>query len=470
MRLALVLVVLVALVNLSFASPPAKRFYVDVGHPRAAIGGTCSSPQVPCRRISDALERARALRAEGSARPIEIVIAHGLYRGVYGTPGGELEDLPLLVNVPDVTLRGETVLLVDDQQRPQLTLAADETPTFLDPAHNTVISGPAASADNGVILVLPTRDLVTGAETIGDRAVIEGLTLAANGQAGIGIDRAAGVVVRGNAVYRAYNETINTSASFEGNLLMSSGSAALLINVADLDHPHEVIVRNNRMVQNALGGIYVGATGYRHNLDLGVHAAGYSFTLPTLHDQHFGKILIENNDISGHTGANLGFAVRLAACDDGQGTFPEVAGELEVTIRDNDFIDNNLGVAVDGGWPRRNQHGSFVARISVALSGNQISGRRFDGLATFGRLQAARNTALLSTFKYVERSTFTIIDPDGDLGSMGVDNLAVDPLSGTALGNTLWINGSSIAAPSRSCSLPSLASTPYPPTTPCVLP
>ena len=43
--------------------------YVNVNNPKAKLAGSCSSGQVPCLRITDALARAREIRYEQMLEP-----------------------------------------------------------------------------------------------------------------------------------------------------------------------------------------------------------------------------------------------------------------------------------------------------------------------------------------------------------------------------------------------------------------
>jgi hypothetical protein len=76
---------------------------------------------VPCLRITDALARAREIRyeqmlepgfSEETVRPIEIVIGPGSYVGTFGdNPDRSLEEYPLLINVPRVSVVGGSAAL-----------------------------------------------------------------------------------------------------------------------------------------------------------------------------------------------------------------------------------------------------------------------------------------------------------------------------------------------------------------------
>ena len=97
--------------------------YVDAS---AEFPGSGRS-ESPFRRVTDAVNLARCIRqAEGdydsADAPLEIQVEAGEYVGAYTrnvlAKDETLEELPIILNVPNLILRGSTILELDDDGRP----------------------------------------------------------------------------------------------------------------------------------------------------------------------------------------------------------------------------------------------------------------------------------------------------------------------------------------------------------------
>jgi hypothetical protein len=466
-----------------------KKLYVDVNNPNAQLTDTCSSPQVPCLRITDALAQARKIRyqemldREFSAEevpPIEIVIAPGSYVGTFGdNPDGRLEEYPLLLNVPHVVLRGATQLMLDSSGRPTAALQSNGTLSAVDDQTNTVLRMKPQEVRTGtalVILVLPTTELSSGRKSSGTGAIIERLSFDVGGGPVLGADRAFGIVVRGCAfAFTGALEVVNSSARFKANLFYK-GDTAIAVDVADASQPNEVVVRDNTSIGKTNGGLYLSASGYDAStlFALRRHASEFlyeSFTMPA---QTYGEVLVENNLFTGSVGnPNLGFAIRVVGTD-GQIAAPATATKIDVTLRGNELTNNRTGVMLDEGFPLRILPGQsefttgpWISHIRLRLADNVITGNlRSAAAMSFTRIQAALLPQNLSTFKYAESSTFEISDPAGSAADLWIDHLEQDPRSGTTLNNTFIYNGVMLIPPLRSCGYPALVGA-FAPTTPC---
>src|SRR5690606_19977195 len=84
-------------------------------------------------RITDALAAARAARVErdegvSAACRITIDVAPGVYTGTTARPaGGALEELPFIIDIPDLTLRGAHAMVLDGRGRATGTSASGLT-------------------------------------------------------------------------------------------------------------------------------------------------------------------------------------------------------------------------------------------------------------------------------------------------------------------------------------------------------
>jgi hypothetical protein len=235
--LLVALVTSVGLERAVHAEQKPKMLYVDVTHPKAKLFGACSSPQVPCRRITDALARVRAIRfeqmqepgySEDTVRPIVIEVEPGDYVGTYGpNPGYALEDLPLLLNVPKVTIRGKTVMNFDASGLPLSVVDATRT---------VVRSQETLSPVQDIIGILQTERNSDGKITRGNGVEIEGLVIRPSGGRGVACQEVRGVAVRQNVIgeesgtIRASGAVCSSgSGIFEGNLFIHnqlSGASA----------------------------------------------------------------------------------------------------------------------------------------------------------------------------------------------------------------------------------------------------
>ncbi|HMK22489.1 MAG TPA: hypothetical protein VK466_09160, partial [Terriglobales bacterium] len=459
---------------------PSQRLYVDANNLNAQLGGTCISPRLPCLRITDALAQARAIRyaqmlephfQDDGMRPIEIIIAPGSYVGTFGdNPDGRLEEYPLLINIPQVALRGATQLALDSRGRPAANLQPDGTLTALDESSHTVLRmkpQETRSATAFIILVLPTTDVATGIRSHASETAIEGLSFDVGAGPVIGVDRAPGFVLWGCAFASAGAvDVVNSSARFEKNLFYK-GDIGIVVNMADRSQPHKVVVRDNTAIGKTNGSLYLSASGYDASslFLLWRHASEFLYEPFLMPPQTYGKVIVENNLFTGSTAnANLGFAVRIVATD-GQVTAPATTGEMGVTLHGNELTNNRSGLMLDAGFPARvlsgqaeQTTGPWMAHIRVLLRDNVITGNlRSAAAMSFTRFQAALLPANLATFKYAESSKFELADPDGNAADLWVDHLELDPKSGRTLNNTFIHNGVVIPAPARSCGYPALS-------------
>jgi hypothetical protein len=320
------------------------------------------------RRMTDAVRAARAIRiargeTEAAACRITIQVAPGTYTGSFDAGvSPSLELFPLIIDVPDITLRGALSMKSDEDGRPTgeaksdaqvSTLVPDRPLAFLPntEAMIVVVGHPGAFAGNGV--------------------VIEGFSFQSgrndNTHGGMGIIslRASGLVIRGNRFERALSSAADlrsSNALIEGNFGSQLGQNCGFC----LAGPGGYTASDNRLIAGGLGGIYVSPALAHMPFSLGADPVTTvePDVLPTSATV---TAVIRNNDIRGHTRLPIGFAVRVLAVGPNSSNVPQTGS---VDLSDNDFVGNTFGLIVDAGFPTL---GTLrKGDLDVSLNGNTI--------------------------------------------------------------------------------------------------
>jgi hypothetical protein len=388
-------------------------------------------------RITDAVSSVRAGRlfrgetATAKCR-VTIEVAPGLYVGsVNDTVNTSLEELPLTIDFPDLTLLGSLVMPVNAKGR------------AIGTGDNASIPATTLAASPGLISIKTGNVLDKYAEPLivvnahpdgprGDGAVIEGFILqSGNAAAGdvvggnaVWAMRVKDLVVRGNQIEGGFSEPVEMRASVgrvERNVLMGKGGSCALCMFGPGDY-------------KVIGNRQTGVTGRLSVLVFPTIFAAVppnveQFTLPS---EALVTAEVSNNEFRNHQEVPFGIGVRVAAVGPGA---PNVAGTARVLVQDNDLSDNRFAVVAEAGFLVANtaQRGS----IDLTLRGNLLTGSCQVGLMVALNSQA---TAIASQVGLSTRnSTYTI--------SLG-DNI---PWSEAwyshpgGAGNTLMVNGESIA-------------------------
>jgi hypothetical protein len=393
-------------------------------------------------RITDAISSARAGRVfrgeTATARcRLTIDVAPGVYLGsVNDTVNTSLEELPLTIDVPDITLLGSFAMPLDAKGR------------AIGTGGDASIPATTLAANPGLISIKTGNPLDKYAEplivvnahangTRGDGAVIEGFILQ-SGYTGAGAVvggnavwamRAKDLVVRGNQIEGGFSEPVEMRASVgrvERNLLIGKGGSCALCMFG----PGDYRVTGNRQtgVTGRLAVLFFPAifTAVPPNVEQLVLPAAAVVT---------GEVT--NNEFRNHQEVPFGIGVRVAAVGPGA---PDVAGTARVLVQDNDLSDNRFAVVAEAGFLVANtaQRGS----IDLTLKGNVLSGSCQVGLLVALNSQA---TAIASqTGLSTRNSAYTI-----NLG----DNIPWSEAwysHPVGAGNSLTVNGESIANGSRS--------------------
>lgn len=391
-------------------------------------------------RITDALAAARAGRiARGELRRaacrITIVVAPGIFRGTFDdSAASALEQFPLFVDVPQITLQGALRMVVDDDNRPTGASEDEDAVTVLAP-DRPLVDAPLAES---MIVVIGHPDGPRG-----DGTVIEGFAFqsgdlpvdARTGGVGVVSLRVVDLVVRGNRFEPPLTSALTllaTDARIDGNHGRRLGFNCSIC----LAGPGHYEIANNRLREGGLGGIYLAAFG-DVQFSLGAHpvAAVEPNVVPALPAV---TASVVNNDIRDHIRQPIGFAVRIVARGAGA---PSVPQSMQIELRDNDFVHNTFGLIVDAGFPVANSPVGVDA--DIGLGGNRFAGNcQNDLLVAFTRHTGALG---LTTNPYLHNSTYRLelggdlswndawySHPPGFGNALFVDEIMVPPASQVA--------------------------------------
>jgi hypothetical protein len=383
------------------------------------------------RRIGDALSVAQAGRlARGelvsAGCRITILVADGTYDGTaVSAPTGDVEQFPIIVDVPDITLRGALVMGLDAAGRatgdgvgatlttltpvePMPVIGGVSTPIILANAH------PGGSAGNG--LVVEGFVFQSGHDPAVD----------AGGQGILGV-RVTGLTIRGNRFEGGFTESIDLRAG-SGDVIQNHLSGTGGTCDICLAGPGDYRADGNRLLAGGIPGITVdGPVG------LGVPSGVEPFTLPATAET---SAELVNNDISDHNRVPVGVGIRLDALGVGG---PNVQSTVHALIRDNRLVNNRFGIIIHAAFPVAGT--ALRGDIDATLGGNMIEQScEAKLLVSFSR----HTTALgLSANPYLHNSTFQLA-LGGDLDWS--EAWFSDP---DGFGNTLIVDGNVIPNGSR---------------------
>jgi len=359
-------------------------------------------------RITDAVLAARQARLshdeqEVAACRITIDVAAGTFTGSFDAGASPaLERYPLLIDVPDITVRGALRMQTDGQGRATgegrfagevTTLLPDRPLEFLPTTESMfVVAGhPGGSAGDGVV--------------IEGFAFQSGRSDGTAGGMGVIALRARDLVIRGNRFEEGLSSAVDlrsTTARVEGNHGRDLGVNCGIC----LAGPGSYTVEGNRLLDGGLGAVYVSPAIGHIPFSLGSEPAAdvEVDVLPAGADV---MAVIRNNDLRGHLRRPIGFAVRTLALGPASATIPQTSS---VFVSDNDMIGNTFGMIVDAGFPQANT--LLRGDIDVELSGNVIQAScQTDLLVAFTRHTGGLG---LTNNPYLRSSTFRL-DLGGDV-------------------------------------------------------
>jgi hypothetical protein len=377
--------------------------------------------------IHAALAQARTDRLSLTFSPNETIVIHV-------SPGRYVEEWPLILDVPNLRLEGDTSLTVD----------ASGLPTgFVDSTETRLVAKPPLAGVQTILLLGPTSADLTGADV-----TVQGLVLdAGNGGTAVDgrditIDRASGFSVLRNVLTGSALMGVDARASrgsIEGNFVSGLGCGSCL-SAGNQDTPARYSFLRNRAIDNVYQGVLVAGSSYD-----GVQDPALLSTAPgTIFDSV--TAVIDGNDLSDNNHApDLSYGVRLFAIIPGIPT-AQSTGNLQVSVTNNTILNNSIGVSIEAGFAYRSDPRLWGANFHATFSGNAIVGSKGTAaLMTFTSEYASIfPNELKKDYKYLEDSTIAISDPERDLAGYWFDNQAADPIDGRSLNNALTVNGITI--------------------------
>jgi hypothetical protein len=454
--------------SVGIATSLSSTLYVDCA---ATSRGNGSSAH-PYWRITDALERARLLRSSTSTR-LTIRVAPGTCSGNFETqPTGHRtrppELLPLVLNVPNLTLHGAGVMEYAEGF-PVAPRAGTATTVTVDIQRLGIL-------DNTVIYVGPTTD---GGRA--DGTVIEGLVIdnVFNSWYGLFISRTQHITVRYNVVEHVNFGAINgseCSGRIVGNVV-HDGTPGMVFAAGTPSNPSRLYIGGNTATMNYEGVAFFGSSIATENLDMGANpleVLPYPINPTARQMGNHIEVEFAGNDVS-----NNFVGLRFAMLGGAKYPYAQTSN-ISANVHDNRFIDNSgYPFAVDQGfvfrgtdaayWTNPNPanfpegflgslaapfitHGPFdgpySADLSVTLEGNVWKNPGVDPIApailTFSYIDVydpktgEPDPSLVPEYTYMRNSRLSFDDEDGLLSQLGVirDDLRLyDPFDGAALLN-----------------------------------
>ena len=401
------------------------KLYVDA----AASPGGNGSNHAPYRRITDAVNTARVIWQADNTAKIEIRVEPGTYAGSYSNTNPNKENLPIVLDIPDLKLKGSTSLLID----------AGGLPTGeFEPGKNTLlIAQPPLAANQSLVIIAPTSPVLTGrgVEVSKFSFNLGNITTPSPGSSGISARGVQGFTIRNNHATGGGVGGIDTrgsSGEIRGNYA-TMVSCGICVGAGNASSPANVIVRGNRSVNNQNAGVIL--------------HGGNSFP-----GEVFDKLsaVVEGNDFSdSNTNPMLAVGVRVLVSKHEP---PSTAtfGSVTATISNNRISNNSFGFTIAAGFPYRTFAGApdprlFNGTLDLTLEDNEVVGNVLaPALISFTRSSTTITPSELAQWKYLEHSTYNIADPDGELTGYWFDHPVTDPIDGRTLYNVLRINGAVI--------------------------
>lgn len=385
------------------------------------------------RRITDALAAVRQVRQSlsaggGGACRITITVLPGTFVGTTAsTSDSTLERLPLMLDVPNVTLQGSYAMALDSAGRPVGAAPAGAGTTLTANPPLTVVGGTTQTGVSEPLIIVNAEG---GAG--GNGVIIRGFVFRSGHSAsdatvagkGILAMRAVGLEVRDNSFEGNFTERVDLregSAIVERNFSTRPGGTCDIC----LAGPGQFLVRANKLEQGGIPGVLVVPA------TLLPVPAGIAQTL--LPEAATVNAEIVNNEISRHQRTPVGTAVRVAAVGINA---PNVAGTTVMTVRDNYIHDNRFGMIVEAGFPVAGSR--LRGDVIFASSGNRVTAScQASLLVSFSR----HTTGLgLANAPYLRDSRFSLT-LGGDVPWSEAWYASVD-----GMGNTLEVNGTPVTA------------------------
>jgi hypothetical protein len=419
----------------------AADIYVDAN----AMSNGDGSATHPHWRITDAVASARTLRQSATITSSENIVIHvaaGAYLGSKASPvlarNPRYEVLPILLNVPNLTLSGAMVLTTD----------ADGLPTGVQPGTDTLLATEDHYNDQGKSLILLSR---TTDGMAGHNVTVSGLRLEyLNGRyqvdSGIIVDRVSNFSIRQNFINRAWAGIYSSraSGSIAGNLI-TEGDWGIVAKGGSRFHPAQYGITGNRVSRHPHNGILIEASGVTPEIDVGANTLKLeSLPLSEVSDDppFTNDATVNGNDASDNGYSGLRLFIYSPPIKPIVPMLP-VSPHVTVTASNNTLNRNGAyGLVVDGNLASRSIKSPLGGAISGQFSNNALEDNaRAPAFFTFTSFFVWCCGASLKDIKYIQDSTFQITDVEGELAGFDYDNPITDPFDGTVLNNTLIVNG-----------------------------
>lgn len=394
------------------------------------------SDGVTFRRITDALDAARKARQGGSAIAgagcrITIKVLPGTFVGTTAsTSDSTRERLPLLIDVPDITLQGSYTMSLDSAGRPAGAAPASAGTTLTADPPLEVVGGTTQTGVSEPLVIVNAENGEGG-----NGVIIQGFVFrsghAANDAAiagkGILALRTEGLVVRDNSFEGHFTERIDLregSAVVERNFSTGPGDTCDIC----IAGPGQFLVRSNKLEQGGIPGVLIVPATV-----LPV-PSGIAQTVPPAAATV--NVEVVDNEVRAHERTPVGTGLRVAAVGINA---PNVAGTSVVTMRGNYVHDNRFGLIVEAGFPVAGSR--LRGDVILETSDNRIVGScQADLLVSLSR----HTTGLgLANAPYLRDSHY-MLTLGSDLPWSEAWYASVD---GT--GNTLEVNGAEVPAGRR---------------------
>jgi len=392
-----------------------------------SLGGACTRRD-PCARITDALERARALRygLETEALPvrqriqIRVRSSSEPYTGSWVpediAADPTLEALPLLLNVSNLELRGESRFVTGSDG-------------WIDPdgpvtRATTLQTNAPLPADRNISLIalVPTLGMSP------DQVSVRGFVLDAQSEPGLAgflvqVDRARDFEVRDMLLQNgSFGVAAAASSGVVSHSLIRGLGEGMLVFAGTSRHAADVTVHDVRLIENAFGGIAVFGTDgdasgiYPPFVDFGAHGATFQRE-PGGNQGDATRLRLLRVDSSRNSGIPI-FSSGLRIALHGP-RFPPLTstGHLFIDVRDSRFNDNDFAFVIDAGFPFRSDDAVLGGNLVARFDGNEASGSlTAKALITFTRVDAAQTLPdSMTAWQYLRAARYSLHATSGEL-------------------------------------------------------
>jgi hypothetical protein len=393
--------------------------------PCAEGDGACLQVGAAFPRITDALAQARLQGGGSASARLTICVPPGEYTGSFTIDDGTFENLPIVIDVPYVTLQGKG-------------LGDATVPTEADMADAPVIDSDVF-LDNTQTLVVFARtghlDAAGGfvEDSAGDHSRLTGFVLRQPSTDGfsqaVWADRVDDFRIDHNwSTSNGCVSIVSQAASgrMDHNLASDNGCGGFGTGAGSHAHPATVSIDHNVATRNGILGAIPGGAAFALLPPLG---AGNTMTIEPWDTTDVPDVM--NVTITNNSFINNGVtAIRLFGYP--PTTIPgQTTSNTVAVVEDNDLSGNGVyGLVVDGGFAHKKDPRTFSYNIDLTLRGNSWGGnglaRAMFGFATIWAMLKP-DCGSSSAYKQLRFSRFTVRSDD-DLGdfdyvAVGDDNV-----------------------------------------------